>query len=758
MSKATSVLALLLSLLTAAASAAPEDELLEPDKAFQLSTRVVDARTVEASWRIADGYYLYKDKFKFEALDKNIRVQSPIIPPGKKKDDPFFGTTETYFKTVTIRVPLERNDAAQTARLRITAQGCNEPIGVCYPPITKEVSMALPAMTAQAPVGDGATRREVRSLKDLAQIISPSDGQQEVVDPEQAFKVSVTGAERVLTARFDIADCCYLYRDKMRFEVTGQGVTLGKHTLPAGKKKTDEFFGTTEVYYRGLDVKLPVQTSGPPSAFTLKVSYQGCSEKGVTICYPPTTKSFQIAAAATGLTATPAATAQASAEVPASAETPSDHKPFVLAILAAFGAGLLLTFTPCVLPMIPILSSIIVGTGEKKITKWQGGLMSYAYVFGTAVTYTAAGIVAGKTGDQLQAQFQNPWAIGSFSVILVLLALSMFGLYTLQMPSFIQSLLQQHSEKLRSRRGTYIGLFLMGLISALIVGACVSPVLIGALGAAIAAKDPVLGGGIMFALAHGQGAILIAMGVGAGWLLPRAGGWMDHVKHAFGVLLIAVAIYLLGYLPNVPVLYLWAALLIATSIYLGVTVGAKKLATSWRYTWKGLETLLLVWGILALLGAFNGNRDIFDPLPTLGVASTTVDADTNTSRDTGNTSSLFQPVRSLAELDGRLAEAKAAGKPVLLDYYATWCTDCVRMEKSTFLDPRVRDIVSSRFIALQADVTDPNDAQSKAIKQRFGVYGPPAMLFFGADGSERRELRTYGYKKADDFVRMLEQL
>lgn len=742
------VLALLLLTGAAFVRAAPDDELLEPDKAFALTTRAIDADTIEATWRIADGYYLYKDKFKFEALDPNIRVQSPIIPPGKKKNDPFFGETETYIKAVSVRVPIERSGSASNVRLRITAQGCNEPIGVCYPPQVKEVSVALPAQTAPAP--SGSAPREVRSLKDLAQIITPGSDQQEVVDPEQAFRVSVSGGERALTARFDIADCCYLYRDKTKFEVEGKGVRLGKYTLPPGEKKVDEFFGATEVYHRGLDVTLPLQLAGnAASDVTVKVSYQGCSEKGVTICYPPTTKTFSVKLAAGGTSVTP--TVSGSAPTPAPAEANVDRSPFLLAILAAFGAGLLLTFTPCVLPMIPILSSIIVGTGEKKITKWQGGLMSYAYVFGTAVTYTVAGVVAGKTGDQLQAQFQNPWAIGTFSVILVLLALAMFGAYTLQMPAFIQSSLQQRSDKLRTSGGTYAGLFVMGIVSALIVGACVSPVLIGALGAAIAAKDPVLGGGIMFALAHGQGVVLILAGVGAGWLLPRAGAWMDHVKHAFGVLLIAVAIYLLGYLPNVPVLYLWAALLIGTSIYLGVAVSAAKAQTGWRYAWKGVETLLLVWGILALLGAFNGNRDIFNPLPGFAPGASMMAG----SSDAARAPSLFQPVRTVAELDARLAEAKAAGKPVLLDYYATWCTDCLRMEKSTFLDPRVRELVGARFVALQADVTDPNHPESKAIQRRYGVYGPPAMLFFGADGAERRELRTYGYKDADAFLQLL---
>lgn len=725
------------------AEAAPGDELLEPDKAFRLQTRVIDGRTVEASWRIANGYYLYKDKFQFESLDPGVKLQPPAIPAGKRKDDPFFGATEIFTKSVTVRLPLARDPGANAVRLRIVAQGCNEPVGVCYPPITKEISLNLPD-TAAAP-------REVRSLKDLAQIIGADAAPQDVIDPEQAFKVSITGGGAgTLVARFAIADCCYLYRDKVAFEVAGQGLKLGPYQLPPGEKKTDEFFGTTEVYHGNVDVRLPIIASGTvPAQFSVKVSYQGCSEKGVTICYPPTNKNFDVAAADLGA---PTATGTTG---PAPVDTNEPRPSLMLALLAAFGAGLLLTFTPCVLPMIPILSSIIVGAGDRKITKWQGGLMSYTYVLGTAVTYTAAGIVAGRTGEQLQAYFQNPWAIGTFSLILALLALSMFGLYTLQMPSFVQSALQRQSDKVRSHGGTYVGLFFMGLVSALIVGACVSPVLIGALSAAIAAKDATLGGGIMFALAHGQGVILVAMGVGAGWLMPRAGKWMDYVKHAFGVLLIAVAIYLLTYIPDAPVLYLWAAFVIATSIYLGASIPGRNVAPRWRYVWKSLEVLLLVWGVLAILGGLQGNRDIVNPV-TNAVSS----AATTSGPTTGQTQgpSLFRAVRSLAELDGRLAEAKASGKSVILDYYATWCTDCVRMEKSTFLDPRVRQVVNDRFVALQADVTDPNDADAKAIKQRYGVYGPPAMLFFGADGSERRELRTYGYKTPDAFLQLLQKM
>jgi len=294
------------------------------------------------------------------------------------------------------------------------------------------------------------------------------------------------------------------------------------------------------------------------------------------------------------------------------------------------------------------------------------------------------------------------------------------------------------------------------LVSALIVGACVSPVLISALGAAITSKDPVLGGAIMFSLAHGQGAILVALGVGASFLLPKVGIWMDSVKHLFGALLIAVAIYLLGYLPQVPVLFLWAALLIVSAVYLGATQSLPESAGGWRYLWKGLGTVLLIWGGLALLGGFAGHRDILNPLPLSSLSSDMLPGTGGVQPATEER--LFERVSSLSMLETRLAAAKAAGKPVILDYYADWCTDCLRMEKATFVDPRVREELRNRFVLLQADVTDPNDPEGKAIKGRFGVYGPPAMLFFAANGEEHRELRTYGFRNVEEFLALLRKI
>jgi thiol:disulfide interchange protein DsbD len=760
-----SLVALLLLLLSPAHAAAPEEELLEADQAFRLSTRTVNGTTLEASWKIAPGYYMYRDKFKFEALD-GTQLKQPVIPRGKKKDDPLFGEVETYTKSVRIRIPFTRAEGASTTRLRITSQGCNEPVGVCYPPIVKEVDFKLPPGKAKpaattAPAAD--TPDKITSLKDLTRSLAPAGGELEPPDPEQAFQVSVMARDNTtLLARIDIADCCYLYRDKTKFElVAAEGapeVRLDTYTLPPGKTKTDEFIGETEVYEQGFETLLPVSGLGAGDRdLQLRVMYQGCSEKGVAICYPPTTKTFGVQFRGGVLSAAEASVPSSS--VPTAAR---DTGKFAIAVLAAFGAGLLLTFTPCVLPMVPILSGVIVGAEGTHITKLRGGLLSYSYVLGTALTYTVAGTVAGATGDQLQAYFQTPWAIGTFATLLVLLAFSMFGFYQLQVPSSIQSLLHHHSSRVHHQvkqwfGGELIGAFILGLISALIIGACVSPVLVSVLGAAIAAKDPVLGGGIMFALAHGQGAILVALGVGAGFLLPKVGKWMDSVKHLFGALLIAVAIYLLGYLPQVPVLFLWAAFFIISAIYLGATQSLPEAASGWRYLWKGVGTFLLIWGVLALLGGFAGHRDFLHPLPlsTLSTGMMPVAGGPGAATTEGH---LFERVSSLNDLENRLTAAKAAGKPVILDYYADWCTDCLRMEKATFADPRVREELRNRFVLLQADVTDPNHPEGKAIKQRFGVYGPPAMLFFSADGQERRELRTYGFRNVDEFAALLRQV
>jgi thiol:disulfide interchange protein DsbD len=727
------------------------EELLEPDQAFSLSTRVVNPDTLEAKWKIADGYYMYRDKFKFQVLSGKAQLLDPKFPKGIIKDDPGFGKVEVYHDSVAVQLPLKREgSAAETVKLRITGQGCNEPVGVCYPPITKEVSFNLPAATAA----------KVKSLDSLKELVQSSSGQDEFLPPDQAFGVSVSAAGKdSLRASFRVAKGYYLYRDKLKFNLVGAdgntvaGLGLGKIDLPKGETKDDPTFGPTVVYHHPFEVVLPVQAGATAMPAILQVHYQGCADKG--ICYPPVDKQIQLTAGGGQL-------AIAGGEGPASAQGGPVSAPaksvstsqYLWAILLAFGTGLLLTFTPCVLPMIPILSSIIVGQGGEKITKLRGGTLALTYVLGTSFTYTIAGAVAGATGEQLQAYFQNVWAIGIFSALLVLLALSMFGFYEIQMPSFVQSRLQERSSKIKG--GSFIGVFIMGAISALIVGACVSPLLISALGVAIASKDALLGALIMFSMSIGMGIVLVALGLGAGTILPRAGAWMDRVKYFFGVLLLGVAIYLLSLMPQIPVLYLWAALFIITSIYLGALEPVPAGSSGWRYLFKGVGVVLLIWGFLALVGAFSGNRDITRPVSFSAIPS--LSGGGAESAGTTAQAHVFQRVTTQAELDSALADARTAGKPVVLDFFATWCTDCVILERTTFADPKVVSLLSQRFSAIQVDVSDPNNPDTKAIKKRFGVFGPPALLFLDGNGKERKDLNFYGYKSASDFIDILNRV
>ena len=740
--------ALLLSLLALpVAHALGEQELLEPDQAFALSVKARDAETLVASWKIADGYYLYRDKFKFESLDPALVLKPALIPPGKKKDDPGFGVVETYMHAVTATLPIERRPrGAQTVKLRITAQGCNEPIGVCLPPITKEVSLSLPALPVAKVAAADTKSNGVKSLKDLAGLIEPR-ANQDFLPPDEAFALTTEATDaNMVTARIRIASGYYLYRDKTSVKlVSGDGTKLGKLDLPRGQVKNDPYIGKTEIIHDELNLRIPLlRTASAASDIALEIGYQGCAEKG--ICYPPQTKkvSLRLPAAGAAIPTTPLPTVSAP---PAT----SDGKGLLATMLGAFLAGLALAFTPCVLPMVPILSGIIVRSGDQTIGKLRGGLLSYSYVLGTAVTYTAAGVFAGLTGGQLQSYFQNPWAIGTFATLLGLLALSMFGLFELQMPSFIQSKLHYHSHKIKG--GSFVGAFVLGLVSALIVGACVSPVLIGVLGAAISTGNPVLGGGAMLALAHGQGVALVAVGIGAGFLLPKAGPWMDRVKQVFGVLLLGAAIYLLGNIPDVPVLILWSVLFIVTAVYLGATQSLPKEASGWRYLWKGIGTFLLLWGVLALFGGLLGERDILKPVPLRGLATFTAGAPATAASVPVAGSEFFQRHANLSNIEQALAQAKRDGKPVVLDFYADWCTECVRMERTTFTDPRVRDALK-RFVLLQADVTENNDA-SNALKRRFGVYGPPAMLFFAPSGEEKPDMRFYGYRDVGEYLALL---
>ena len=388
-------------------------------------------------------------------------------------------------------------------------------------------------------------------------------------------------------------------------------------------------------------------------------------------------------------------------------------------LLGAFGAGLLLTFTPCVLPMIPILSSIIAGQGEK-VTKKNGLFLSIAYVLGTALTYTIMGALAGATGEQLQAYFQNFWAIGIMSFIFFILALSMFGFFNLQMPSFIQSKLDNETRNIKG--GTFFAVFLLGLFSALILGACVSPIIISFLSVAIAQANPVLGAEMMFALSLGMGVPLLLVGLGAGFLLPKAGAWMDYVKYFFGILLLGVAVSIFSELELFSALYLWGIYFILIGAFIYPWQTAQNQSLVWQKLLRSLSILSLTWGIITLTGAGMGHTDIYMPLKTQPVQSA------STLQAVTKTSSLFTDIPNLKAFDEKLAEAKSSNKPLFVYFHSRYCKVCKKLDETTFKDPKIIKMLNEKYIALVVDLSDKGNTDTQAIKEKYGVYGYPAFL------------------------------
>ena len=424
---------------------------------------------------------------------------------------------------------------------------------------------------------------------------------------------------------------------------------------------------------------------------------------------------------------------------------PVDESTLSLAF-GSFISGLLLTFTPCVLPMVPILSSIIVGQGEKTDTK-KSFMLSLSYVLGTAFTYTIMGALAGATGEQLQAYFQNVWAIGTMSVIFALMAFSMFGLFTIQLPSFIQTRLNDSSSGIKG--GSIPMVFLLGVISALILGACVSPVLISFLGVAIAKADAFLGAIMMFAMALGMGVPLLVLGIGAGKFLPKAGMWMDHIKHIFGVLLLGVSIYLFSTLSLVSPLFLWGMYLITLALFLGVFDKSK---SAGEKLLQSMGIVTLVWGILLLVGAAYGTHDIYKPLAKTSITYLQPNQTQKAYKST------FTNITDMEMLNKQLTKAKTEKKMVIIYFYTDVCPVCKHLKETTWKDAAVKDILAKRYNALSVNMTDPSDEAINTIKKRFNIFGPPGFVFFDQEGDELKDDSFYGYQAPEVMLDTLELL
>lgn len=619
------------------------------------------------------------------------------------------------------------------------------------------------------------------------------------LDPEVAFKVSARAMdERHIELRYDIAPGYYLYQERLKAEAAPASVQIAELRIPKGEIKYDKTFEKdVETFRQTLTLTL-VLKDAPSGVWKLSVVNQGCADKG--LCYSPQTRAFKVepgageggaprftylneAQAAAWTPGAPGSVAaalgsagvvgQSSAQGAAQIAAPSS--PATLSIAAApataavggaaspqddasgVGAALMsgnfalvvglfmllglgLSFTPCVLPMMPILSSIIVGR-DAVVSKARGFSLAVAYSLGMALVYTAFGVASALAGEGLGAALQNVWVLGAFALILAVFSLSMFGVYELQMPVALQNRLSQATQGIKG--GQHLGVFVMGGISSLIVGPCVAAPLAGALVYISQTRDVVLGGTALFSMAVGMSVPLLLLGLSAGALLPRAGGWMVHVKHAFGVMLLAVAVWMVApVLPSWVVMVLSALVLLVAAWCLGAFRRLPKPATPARFVSKAAGLLVGLFAVAQVVGAATGGRELARPLAHLtGGAAAHAEGP------------VFQPIRSMAELDAAVA---ASTRPVMLDFYADWCVACKELEKFTFPDAAVRPKLEGMTL-LRVDVTA-NNADDRALLKRYTLFGPPALLFFAPAGGELPGSRVIGFQDAAQFGAHLDRL
>ena len=566
-----------------------------------------------------------------------------------------------------------------------------------------------------------------------------------VLAPEVAFQLQLKPLDKqTVQADFSIAPGHYLYRERIKFSVLSpSNIKLTDIQLPAGEIKDDANFGKQEVYHR--DFQASLKLSAPTEKLTLLASYQGCSEKG--LCYAPIKNTLTVAfdPIATAAPSAPATSPSINNEAESSTQLLKSGQVW-LSITGFFFAGLLLSMTPCVLPMIPILSSIIVGqhSVNNAAAKWHGFSLSLAYVLGMALSYALAGVAAGLTGNLISQALQNPWVLGSTAVLFVLLAGSMFGLYELKLPQRFEDQMLQTTNKIKG--GRFIGVFVMGALSALIVSPCVAAPLAGALIYIGQTHDVLLGGLGLFALGLGMGVPLLLIGASAGSLLPKTGDWMNGVRHFFGLVMLAMATWLISPLLTVAwQLGLWSILLIITAVYHKALDRLAEQASHGARLSKGVAVILLLLGVALLVGALSGSKSLTQPLDALINKSASNAASTH--------ALVFERVKSVAELEARLANSQ--GRPVMLDFYADWCVACKELEQFTFSDKKVQQLLKDTVL-LQADVTANSDAD-RALLKRFGLYGPPGMAFFNGRGQEMPSLKTVGFQNAERFSLTLQQ-
>ena len=578
----------------------------------------------------------------------------------------------------------------------------------------------------------------------------------EFLPVDEAFTWEVEQQEQQVIIRWHIQNGYYLYRERFNFELTDTTANIKLDTpvfASKGKIKDDPAFGMVEVFYKAIEVTLPLIVNGTwNKPITLKVGYQGCADAG--LCYQPQERLIELLPQKyTG----PGSASGASPPLPVSNTPPPVSSGGITGLIeqsslwtslgTLFLLGIGLAFTPCVLPMVPILSSIIVG--QKDISTRRAFLLSLTYVLGMAFTYSFVGVLVGYFGAKasLQIYLQEPAVLISFAMLFVILSLSMFGFYELQLPASLRDRLDQLNRK--QKGGNYFSVAIMGILSALVVSPCVSAPLIGVLTYISSTGDALLGGLSLLALSLGMGLPLLIIGTGGGRFLPSAGAWMNTIKAVFGVLLLAVAVWLLErILPGPVTLVLWAALLIPSGIFMGALEKTEK---GWPRLWKGIGFLFLVYGIILIIGAASGESDPLRPLKTISNQSINfVDSASESSTGLQSSHLRFKSVNTLEELNLALGKAKTQKQTTMLDFYADWCISCKIFERDTFSDSLVQTTLGNTVL-LQADLSDLT-TEHQAMLDNFGLFGLPSILFFNIDGEEIKSARVQGEMDAEQFL------
>jgi len=728
-----------------AQAAVNADEVLHPDEAMVPSV-VVNQNSLEVTIDVADDVYLYRHALDFSGQDISLDDVTAAIPKGIEKTDPYFGEVQIYRDQLLVSLPF--SDVGQQPKITIKYQGCVDS-GICYPPQKKTFDLSHQLQTS-LPRDDNNQQGDLLSLGQSNQGFFP--GGQSFVSMDEAFKFeAIAGDANTVLARFSMAPNMYLYLDQLRFSSETDGIQIGRPQYSETVEKNDPEFGKVQVFYDLAEIELPlIHSQENVRSLILRADYQGCEDGK--ICYPPTEKMITVDLPAGAVISQPTSSSVVKNVNSNSAGGLSEQQKLTQdiaadaqwwTVLRFFGFGLLLALTPCVFPMIPILSSLIVGQNIHSASK--AFLLSLVYVLAMALTYTVVGVVAGLLGANLQAVFQKPWILISFSLVFILLALSMFGFYDLQLPAKWQNKLSSLSNKQKS--GSLLGVAVMGLLSALIVGPCVAPPLAAAvIYISTEQNGAVMGGLALFAMSMGMGAPLLLIGASAGKWTPQAGGWMNVVKSFFGIALLGMAIWFMArILPETVVLFLWGLLLVASGMMWHQNARDNGISGWMMSLFDALKIILLVIGMAQIIGALAGQKDPLQPLQGIFAGGGSA---VNQKQQLE-----FETIKSLDEFQQRLA---SSDKPVYLDFYADWCIECKRMERTTFQDSEIVEL-SQHFTLLKADVTA-NDDIDQALMSHFGIFGPPASLFFAADGQSLNVHNFFGYKDAAALKQTFEKI